>query len=84
MENFDETNNNLSWHSLGGRAIEEYKIMKKIYKNAIDKLTERVEKFVEEEINDHYSDVDVDNFKEDIKRYDQLIANGETGDNCWY
>ncbi|CAK5088001.1 unnamed protein product [Meloidogyne enterolobii] len=77
MEHFDETNNNLSWHSLGERVIEEYKIMKKIYKNAIDKLTERVETFVEEEINSHYSDVDVTDFKEDIEKYDQLIATGK-------
>uniref|UniRef100_A0A915LFJ1 Uncharacterized protein n=1 Tax=Meloidogyne javanica TaxID=6303 RepID=A0A915LFJ1_MELJA len=77
MESFDETNNNLSWHLLGEGAIEEYKIMKDIYKNAIDKLTERVETFVEEQINAHYSDVDVTNFKEDIEKYDQLIATGK-------
>uniref|UniRef100_A0A915M7I9 Uncharacterized protein n=1 Tax=Meloidogyne javanica TaxID=6303 RepID=A0A915M7I9_MELJA len=77
MESFDETNSNLSWHLSGEGAIEEYKIMKEIYKNAIDKLTEKVETFVEEQINAHYSDVDAANLKEDIEKYDHLIATGK-------
>uniref|UniRef100_A0A915MIA2 Uncharacterized protein n=1 Tax=Meloidogyne javanica TaxID=6303 RepID=A0A915MIA2_MELJA len=59
-------------------SLDEYKILKQIFKNNVDKLTEKVKAFVEEEINAHYSDVDVNDFKEDIKKYDQLIANGGT------
>nr|CAD2189566.1 unnamed protein product [Meloidogyne enterolobii] len=78
MEGFDETNNILSWHMLRAGTLDDYKILKQIYKNNVDKLTEKVKAFVEEEINAHYSNVDVTEFKEDIKRYDQLIANGGT------
>jgi len=83
MEGFDETNNILSWHMLRAGTLDDYKILKQIYKNNVDKLTEKVKAFVEEEINAHYSNVDVTEFKEDIKRYDQLIANGGTGEKLF-